>query len=159
MKTVYTNSVQDKDQGCWKQIMVDGTRTRRHMLVGPRRLTFLFYWRSTALSVRLAIDNRYRIEAAFDRIRKIYSSRFQQRRFPFVRITRLEKRDFYITDRYQRVQVCLRLVVENSHAREIQIEKEVFVSCLTRFIREQLLSRQSSSSKIKQSRASINFTA
>lgn len=48
----------DKDQECRKQIMVDGTRTRRRSLVGPRRFTFLFYWRTSSLSVRLLLDNR-----------------------------------------------------------------------------------------------------
>lgn len=161
--------VQDKDQGCWKQIIADGTRTRRRMLVGPRRLTFLFYWAKHKLFRLLVRLWRSIIEpnrAAGSHSKTIYSSLC--RTFPFVRIARLEKRDFCITDRYRytssrawnsllkiRTQSCESAGNSNGIARG----KRVFLPSLVVSLIFEVAFSPKFGSEIKLSRASINFTA
>lgn len=100
--------------------------------------------------------------AAGSHSKAIYSSLC--RTFPFVRIARLEKRDFCITDRYTSSRASLLKIRTQScesagNSNGIARGKRVFLPSLVVSLIFEVAFSPKFGSEIKLSRASINFTA
>lgn len=100
--------------------------------------------------------------AAGSHSKTIYSSLC--RTFPFVRIARLEKRDFCITDRYTSSRASLLKIRTQScesagNSNGIARGKRVFLPSLVVSLIFEVAFSPKFGSEIKLSRASINFTA
>lgn len=102
--------------------------------------------------------------AAGSHSKTIYSSLC--RTFPFVRIARLEKRDFCITDRYRYtssraslLKICTQSCESAGNSNGIARGKRVFLPSLVVSLIFEVAFSPKFGSEIKLSRASINFTA
>lgn len=104
--------------------------------------------------------------AAGSHSKAIYSSLC--RTFPFVRIARLEKRDFCITDRYRYtssrawnslLKICTQSCESAGNSNGIARGKRVFLPSLVVSLIFEVAFSPKFGSEIKLSRASINFTA